>query len=147
MPSFRTRQAYEAIQRRSVQRTDAIDGSFTTGGAPLSAADVGATATITIAAHTRRYPAESGIAPVSLAGGTITGKAFATDYYVYYDDPTFKNPAPTFAATTDPKVAQANYVTGRHSLGKVTTPADGAGSTSGGGAIPPSGGSNGAVIP
>jgi hypothetical protein len=148
MPSLATRHHIEKRRVDLVKRTDAIDASYTAGGAVLSAADVGTDCTITIAAHTRVYPAESGFPTVSLAaGGTVTGLTFATVYYVYYDDIDMRDTTPTYHATTTVLEAQANYVAGRHALGPVTTPADGAGGTSGGGYIPPGGGSGGTAIP
>ncbi len=76
---------------------------------PLTATDAGADATITVAAHTRIYGDGSTLAiagPVSL-----TGRAYSTLYYVYYDDPTRSDTTPT-------------YQTGdRHLVGSITTPA------------------------
>lgn len=105
----------------------------------LSAADVGADATITIANHTRVYPVQGSVdvPDVSITGGTITGLAFATLYYVYYDDTTLADTTPNYVATTTAATAQVGAATGRHFLGSITTPADGAGGTTGGGGTPP----------
>lgn len=108
----------------------------------LTATDAGATATITIANHTRYYPVQGtyDVPDVSITGGTITGLAFSTTYYVYYDDTTLAVTAPTFVATTTANTAQVGAAAGRHLVGKITTPADGGGGTSGGGLLPPGGG-------
>lgn len=95
---------------------------------PLSAADVGATATITVAAHNVQFGSVVGL--VSYNTGSITGLAFSTLYYVYADDPNYAGGAVTYLATTNANTATAND--GRYYLGKVTTPADGGGGSSGG---------------
>lgn len=107
----------------------------------LTAADVGATATITVAAHARVYPVKGPlqIEDVTIATGTIANLPFSTKYFVYYDDTTLTNGTPTFLATTDPASAQVGY-SGRHFLGEITTPTNGAGNTSGTGPRPPGGG-------
>jgi multidrug efflux pump subunit AcrA (membrane-fusion protein) len=87
----------------TVKRDDAISSSWTSPGAVLSASDAGATATIAIAAHTRNYD------QTSRNGGSVS-----------------------YQTTTDPNNALPNAAAGRHFVGKITTPADGGGSTSGG---------------
>lgn len=108
----------------------------------LTAADVGADATITIAAHTRVYPVQGSIdvADVSVAGGSLTGKSFSTLYYIYYDDATLASTTPTYVATTSAPSSRAGAAAGRHFVGEITTPANGAGGTSGSGGAPPGGG-------
>lgn len=109
----------------------------------LTAADVGADATITVAAHSRIYPVQGSIdvadvvipAPVDL-----TGKSFSTLYYVYYDDTTLTGTTPTYVATTSAPTSRAGAAAGRHFVGEITTPANGAGGTSGSGGAPPGGG-------
>ncbi|MES2902928.1 MAG: hypothetical protein V4696_01965, partial [Pseudomonadota bacterium] len=65
---------------------------------PLSATDAGANATITIAAHTRIY---GDGATLAIAGpSSLTGLAYSTLYYVYYDDATRADTTPTYASTT-----------------------------------------------
>lgn len=120
----------------TVLKNDSIADSWTSPGTILSAADVGATATITIAAHTRKY---NDATSVAVNGGTVTGLAFSTVYYIYYDDATRAGGAVTYNATTNPNTALPGAATGRHYCGDVTTPADGGGGTSGG-YNPPSGG-------
>lgn len=114
----------------------------------LTATDAGTTATITIANHTRYYPVQGtyDVPDVSITGASITGLAFSTTYYVYYDDTTLADTTPSFVATTSANTAQVGFAAGRHLVGKITTPADGGGGTSGGGMLPPGGG-GGTAIP
>lgn len=114
-----------------------IVGSATSPSVVLSATDAGADATITIAAHTRVYGDGTTLA---VAGGALTGLAYTTTYWIYYDDPTTADMTPTYIATTNAPTSQPNYVTGRHFVAKVTTPASGGGGTSGGGGPPGGGG-------
>lgn len=111
----------------------------------LTAADVGADATVTIAAHDRVYPAANGIVlpSVAIVGGAIPGLAFATEYSIYYDDTTLADTTPAFVATTDRATAQVGAAAGRHYVGRITTPADGGGGTGGSGGFPPGGGTGG----
>jgi hypothetical protein len=96
-------------------------GSSYTIGASISAADVGADVTVTIGAHTRSYGDGTS---VSVNGGTVTGQPFSTLVYIYYDDTALAGGAVTYAATTSQ--ATAAQVNGRHLVGSVTTPANGA---------------------
>lgn len=148
MPSHATRQAIARWRANVNYRTDAIDSSYTTGGTLLSAAAGSSDASISIIAHSRVYAAETGFGTVSLSSGTLTGRTFGTTHYVFYDDPTLASTAPTYQSSTDARIAQANYAQGRHPLGEVIMPSSaGAPATSGGGALPPSGGSGGNPIP
>jgi hypothetical protein len=52
---------------------------------PFAGADEGATASITIPDHDRIYPAP--YESVEVDGATIGGLVYATNYYIYYDDP------------------------------------------------------------
>jgi hypothetical protein len=113
----------------TVKRDDAISSSWTSPGAVLSASDAGATATIAIAAHTRKYGDNTS---VSVNGGSKTGLAFSTQYSVYYDQTSRNGGSVSYQTTTDPNNALPNAAAGRHFVGKITTPADGGGSTSGG---------------
>jgi hypothetical protein len=133
-------------------RESARINSYPNPGSVLSAADVGSDCTVTIANHTRVYPVQGSIdvPDVAITGGTITGLAFSTRYYVYYDDTTLSNTTPTFLATTTSATAQVGAAAGRHFVGYIDTPADGGGSTSGiGGGTPGGGGggSGGGYIP
>jgi exo-beta-1,3-glucanase (GH17 family) len=126
-------------------RESARIASYPNPGSVLSAADVGTDCTITIANHIRVYPVQGSIdvPDVSITGGTITGKAFSTRFYIYYDDTTLAVTAPTFVATTASATAQVGAAAGRHYIGFIDTPADGAGGTSGQGGGPPGGGGGG----
>lgn len=124
--------------------------SYTVPTVVLTAADVGSDATITIAAHTRVYPVQGtyDVPDVSISAGSITGRAFSTKYWVYYDDTTLAATGPTFVSTTTQLTAQMGTAAGRHLVGVVTTPADGGGGTSGSGGLPPAGGGgDGTAIP
>jgi hypothetical protein len=119
--------------------------SYPNPGSILSAADVGTDCTITIANHVRVYPVQGSIdvPDVSITGGTLTGKAFSTRFYIYYDDTTLAVTAPTFVATTSSAMAQVGAAAGRHFLGYIDTPPDGGAGTSGEGGAPPGGGGGG----
>lgn len=114
----------------------------------LAAEDAGTTATITVAPHTRVYPVQGSVdvPDVGILAGSVTGLGFETEYHVYYDDATLADTTPTFQATTDRATAQVGAATGRHFVGTITTPADGAGGTTGTGGFPPGGGGGG-VLP
>lgn len=100
------------------------------------------TATVTIINHNRVY-ADAAKTTVPVVGGTIKGLALNSQFYVYYDDPTFAGGNVTYHYTTDNTGAAQVGV--RHSLGGVATggaedtdPIDGGGvSPPGGSRIPP----------
>ena len=115
-----------------VKINDAISSSWPVNGssfAVLSATDAGTNVTITVVTHTRNY---GDITNVSVTGASITGLAYTTDYYVYYDDPTRVGGGVTYHATTNPVTASYNEASGRHFCGGITTPASGGAPTSGG---------------
>ena len=89
-----------------------------TSGLTLTATDAGTDATVNISAHTRIYGDSSS---VSVSASSITGLAYSTDYWVFYDDPTRAGGAVTYQHSTDP--ADAVQTGDRHSVGAVTTPA------------------------
>jgi hypothetical protein len=120
----------------TVKRDDSISTSWTSPGDILTGSDAGSNATISIAAHTRKY---TDVSSVSVNSGSITGLAYSTAYFVYYDQTSRAGGAVTYHATTDPNVALPGFAAGRHYCGSVTTPASGGGSTSGG-PNPPGGG-------
>lgn len=115
----------QAASQRLLNQVSAGNKQSTQTSQPLSAADVGSTVTITVAAHNVQF----GFGAVSYGSGSVTGLGFSTEYYVYADDPTFAGGAVTYYATTNPNNVTAN--SGRYYVGKVSTPADGAASTSG----------------
>jgi hypothetical protein len=89
-----------------------------TTGVTITATDAGANVTVTVSAHTRVYGDGTSV-PVN--GGSVTGLAYSTVYYIYYDDPTRAGGAVTYLATTSETTAAQ---TGdRHLVGVVTTPA------------------------
>lgn len=97
----------------------------------LIATESGGSASISVARHDWDYP--NGNADITRALGTVTGLSPATSYYVYFDDATLADTNPTYATTT----VQADGENStdhpyRHPLGKITTPAIGAGPTTGG---------------
>ncbi len=95
-------------------------------GLTLGATDAGANATINISAHTRNYSDGSSVA-VNI--GSVTGLAYSTLYYLYYDDAARTGGAVTYSATTSPTTAAQTG--NRHTVGSVTTPAAAAPDTDG----------------
>ena len=101
--------------------TVAADSSLASSGVSgltMTATDAGANATLTISAHTRIYGDGTS---VSVSGGTVTGLAYSTGFFVYYDQASRAGGAVTYQATTS--AATAAQTGDRHSLGAVTTPA------------------------
>jgi hypothetical protein len=96
------------------------------GGTTITATQVGASATATIPAETMRVP---GLDDFAVDAGNVSGLAFVTKYYIYYDDPAFVGGAVTYYATTNADVAYSGV--GRFCRGSVTTPADGGEKTEG----------------
>lgn len=127
--------------------------SYTDPTNVLSGTDEAVGASITIAAHTRVYPVQGSIdvadvvipAPVTLtveADGS-TGIINSTQFSIYYDDTALTDTTPDYKAvrtSTSHATAQPGAAAGRHFVGVVTTPANGAGGTSGTGGSPPGGG-------
>lgn len=118
---------------------DSLAKSFVSG-ATIAANDAGASATATISAHTRHYPQPDGSTiDVAVNGGSVTGLAYSTAYFIYYDDAARAGGAVTYQATTsDTTAAQLGD---RHVVGRVVTPAAAAAPTGGVYTRPP--GSNG----
>ena len=110
----------DALNTASVFNKGSIQSAST-----LSATDAGSDATISIASHSVHY---DGIT-LSYNSGSITGLAFATLYYVYTDDASKAGGAVTYVASTT--VTDVVGSAARYYVGKVTTPADGGGDTSG----------------
>ncbi|MDM8352899.1 hypothetical protein [Brevundimonas diminuta] len=105
-------------------------------GLVLSAVADGATAKITISAHTRVYTDGD----VSLGAAELTGLEYAKIYAIYYDDPSREGGAVDYQVTLSPTLAVTSddHPT-RHLLGTVTTPADGSAPPSRGGGVTPPG--------
>lgn len=107
-------------------------------GLTITGADAGETATVTISAHDRVYQDRT----VAVEGGTITGLAHGTTYWIYTDDADRAGGALTFVPTTSYAGAFTSSTNpARHYVGMILTPAAGGGSSSGGGGTPPGGGS------
>lgn len=102
-------------------------------GCTISATDAGSDASITISNHTRVYGDGTNVA---VTGATLTGRAYSTFYYIYYEDAARTGGAVTYLTTTDEAVA---VQTGnRHVVGSITTPAA-AGADQDGTRLPPPG--------
>jgi hypothetical protein len=119
-------EAEEAIEAANTATEQAIAqtalaNSYVTG-LIISAADAGSDVTITISGHDRVYPqADGSNVTVAVAGASLMGLAYSTQYWIYYDDPTRTGGAVTYqTATTSTTAAQTGN---RHSVGAVTTPA------------------------
>lgn len=93
---------------------------------PLTAIDAGSSATIDIAAFSMAIP---GINYPELDAGSITGLAYNTLYYVYYDDPTFAGGSVIYEATTTKTTALDGA--GRFFVGSINTPLQGGSATTG----------------
>lgn len=115
-----------ASSQKLLPMVNASNKLSTQSAQPLTATDAGADASIAIASHNVQF----GFGTVGYNSGTITGLAFSTLYYVYVNDPTYAGGAVTYLATTNANNVTAND--GYYYVGKVTTPANGAGDTGGG---------------
>lgn len=137
--------AAQADAAASARESARITSYASPGSGIIHAADVGSDVTVTIDNHVRVYPVQGSIdvPDVSIIGGTITGRAFSTRYYIYYDDTTLADTTPTFQATTTSATAQVGGGAGRHVVGYVDTPADGGAATGGTGGAPPGGAGGG----
>ena len=115
----------------AIQLEAELVNSYVTG-LTLGATDAGASASISISAHSRVYGNGTS---VSVNSGSLTGLSYSTAYYIYYDQVSRAGGAVTYASTT---TAATSAQTGnRHFVGVITTPAAAAGPTSGYGVSPP----------
>lgn len=118
-----------------ITAASALSSSYVTG-LTLTAADAGSDATITISAHTRHYPQPDGsTVDVSISGGSLTGQAYSTDYYIYYDDPSRSGGSVVYHSTTSEGTAA--QIGDRHTVGAITTPAAADPPSTGSGTRPP----------
>lgn len=103
-----------------VDAAASLNSSFPTG-LTISATDAGSDVTITISGHTCNYGNGTNVA---VTGGTVTGQAYSTALWIYYDQPSRAGGAVTYLATN---VYANAFPTGanpdRHFVGAVTTPA------------------------
>jgi hypothetical protein len=109
-----------------------------TGSYPVAVTITGvaASATATVSAHTRVYPMGS----VGVAGGTATGLAYGTGYFLYYDQPTREGGTVSYRASA--ALADAFPSAGapdRHFVGYVLTPASSVAANTTGVAAKPAG--------
>lgn len=124
-----------AAAATSAAATASADSSLASSGVTgltMTATDAGANATVTISAHTRIYGDGTSVA---VSGGSVTGLAYSTGYYIYYDQASRAGGAVTYQTTTS--AATAAQTGDRHSLGAVTTPAGGGGPVDGNVNLPP----------
>ena len=84
---------------------------------PVTGTDVGASATVTIDAHT--LSRSSG--DVAYGAGSVTGLAYETKYYVYTDDKDFEGGSVTYKTTEDKGDIVGDL--GRYFVSEITTPA------------------------
>lgn len=117
----------------TVTATSALATSYVDNASPLTATDAGASATITVLAHNRIYGDGTSVA---VAGGSVTGLAYSTDYWVSYIDAARTGGTVTYLAST---TAQGNGSgnSDRHFVGAVRTPAALGGPIGGNGTRPP----------
>jgi hypothetical protein len=101
----------------TVEASSALANSYTTG-LTITATDAGTSATITISAHTRVYGDGSS---VSVMGGSLTGLAYSSSFWVGYVDAARTGGAVTYtsSASIQGNGTSADY----HFVGAVTTPA------------------------
>jgi len=95
---------------------------------PLTASDAGSDATITIAAFTPQFD----FGTLSVSGGSITGLAYSTQYFVYLTNFSYANGSYTAALATTSILTLASNPTYFY-IGTVTTPANGGPPAGGGG--------------
>lgn len=119
----------------AVTEQTTLSNSYVTG-LTITATDAGSDVTIAISAHTRHYPQPDGSeVTVSVNSGSLTGRAYSTSYWIYYDDPSRAGGAVSYQSTTTQ--ATAAQTGDRHFVGAVTTPAAAAGPVTGKNIQPP----------
>lgn len=107
----------------------------TVTGLTISAADAGSDVTITISAHTRVYGDGT---TAAISGGTITGRPYSTNLWIFYDAPKGTAGGVTYQASTTVQ-GNATGNPNRHFVGAVTTPAALGGPINGFPVLPPGG--------
>lgn len=118
----------------SVTSDTSLSNSYVIG-VTIAGHDAGASATVSVSAHTRLY---GNSVQVSVNSGSVTTLAYATSYYIYYDDPARTGGAVTYHVTTSiSSAAQSATNPNRHFVGTIITPAALAADTAGIGAAPP----------
>lgn len=116
--------SYVGVDAPNLLPIESVGGVYTLDPSdPLSAADVGSTARISIAATTLYY----GDSSLVYLAGTISSLSFNTRYWVYAVDETFSGGSVTYQATTDRTALPARAIY----FGSIVTPANGGSGTSG----------------
>lgn len=133
-------QQFDASQyptARQITGDFAATQAYTPTTQPLTATTGGPvnSATISVASFQIQYPFDGdgdGIPDlITYNSGSITPLLDATQYFVYFDDPTYTGGPQTYIASVDnPKVTSGLH---RQYLGNIITPAHGGGGTGGGG--------------
>lgn len=118
---------YFGQQQQSSSTTTPATGAYTPNQASVLSQN-GTATTINIANFTMSVPWNSSL---SYTGGSITGLAYNTKYYVYCDDPTYQGGAVTYHQTTAAWVITQGD--GRIYLGNITLSSTGGGTGGGGG--------------
>ena len=91
-------------------------------GATITATDAGANVTISVSAHNRYYPQANGsVSYVTVNAGSVTGLAYSTQYFIFYDDPARTGGTVTYQQTNN--AVYAAQLGELHVVGAVTTPA------------------------
>lgn len=89
-------------------------------GCTITGHDAGADATINISAHARQYDTGA----IAVDAGSVTGLAYGTVYWVYYDDPTHVGTPITYLASISYTDAFTSFTQpDRHFVGSIRTPA------------------------
>jgi 4-hydroxyphenylpyruvate dioxygenase-like putative hemolysin len=108
-----------------------LANSFTTG-LTITATDAGANVTIAMSAHSRVYGDGT---TVSVNAGNVTGLAYSTSFWIFYDQVSRLGGAVTYQASTS--IQGNGTAPDRHFIGAVLTPAAAAPPTDGNPVRPP----------
>lgn len=108
-------------------------------GCTITATDAGASASIAVSNHTRNYADGTSVSVTGTGGSPLTGLAYSTQFFIYYDQTSLAGGAVTYASVTNGPDAQPTAAGGsapdRHYVGSVVTPAAAGGPIAGAGAI------------
>lgn len=99
----------------------------TTTGLTMTATDAGASASIAVSNHTRNYANGTSVAVTGTGGSPLTGLAYSTQYFLFYDQLSLAGGAVTYQTSLTGPTAQTTAAGGsapnRHFVGSVVTPA------------------------
>lgn len=101
----------------TVQAESSLANSYTTG-LTITATDAGANVTIAMSAHARIYGDGTSVA---VSAGNVTGLAYSTSYWIFYDQASRAGGAVTYQASTS--IQGNGTAPDRHFIGAVLTPA------------------------